>query len=267
MLLLVSVFLLTVGGYGQSTASLPAFEVADIKPSSPDAIRSKGRILPGGRIEMPGGTLKELVMFAYGVQDNMIQGAPKWADHDRFDIVAKAANNSSVQTLRLMMQQLLADRFKLAIHQEDKMMAAFVLTVDKNGPKLENGDGGKQQCNWSVIENGLRRRECQNMSMQELARQLPGWGGIGIDRQVVDETGLKGAYNFYFDVGIVMDAGMINAAKVNTAEREGRAPGMAIRESGPTIFAALQKLGLKLESRKTATPIIIIDHVEPPSDN
>jgi uncharacterized protein (TIGR03435 family) len=267
MLLLVSGFLLAVGSHGQSTVSRPSFEVADIKPSSPDALRSKGRILPGGRIEMPGGTLKELVMFAYGVQDNMIQGAPKWADHDRFDIVAKATNNSSVPTLRLMMQQLLADRFKLVTHQEDKMMATYVLTVDKTGPKLENGDGGKQQCNWSLIENGLRRRECQNMTMQELARQLPGWGGIGIDRQVVDETGLKGAYDFHFDVGIVRDAGMDSALKLNTAEREGRAPGMAIRDSGPTVFAALQKLGLKLESRKTATPIIIIDHVEPPRDN
>ena len=187
----------------QQTAAPPAFEVADIKPSDPAArMPGKGRMLPGGRIEVPTITLRELIVFAYNVQENMISGGPKWAGSDRFDLVAKAPENTPMPAMQAMMQTLLAERFKLVFHREEKVMPAYVLTVGKREPKYHEGSGGRQTCNWTRLDSGLMRRECQNMTMPELARQPPGWGGIGINLPVVDETGLMGAYDFHLDVGM-----------------------------------------------------------------
>lgn len=231
-------------------AQTPAFEVADIKPSDPSVAKAgKGRILPGGRIEVPGYSVKDLMMFAYGVQDNMISGGPKWAGDDRFDIVAKAPTDAPPETLRLMLQTLLADRFRLVMHREEKAMPAYVLTVAKNPPGLQESSGGKFQCEWHPLDGGLRRRECHNLTMAEFVKQLPGWGGIGIDLPVADETGLKGTYDFQIDVGDFPNGGS------------------AVDSSGPTIFAALLKIGLRLESRKMPMPVMVIDEVERPTGN
>jgi uncharacterized protein (TIGR03435 family) len=221
----------------------------------------KGRLLPGGRIEVPGQSLDNLIMFAYSVQEIMIVGAPKWAASDRFDIVAKAGSNTSMPALALMMQTLLAERFKLAIHREEKVMPAYVLSVGKRPAKFTAGSGAQQSCNWSTLESGLARRTCQNMTMAELARQLPGWGGVGIELPVMDETGLKGAYDFQLDVG--MNRGR--------SERErggdGATPSSMIPDSGPTIFAAFEQIGLKLESRKMPLPVVVVDRAERPEAN
>jgi uncharacterized protein (TIGR03435 family) len=254
---LLSIFLCAA----QQQTKAPSFEVADIKPSnSPNAEPRKARILPGGRIEVPHVTLKELIIFAYGVQENAITGLAKWMDSDRFDLVAKAPADSSPQTLRPMLQSLLADRFKLTLHREDKPMGAYVLSLGKHELKLQSSSGGRETCQWNVLDNGLRRRECHNMTMDELAKQLPGWGGIGIDRPVVNETGLSGPYDFQLDVG------MPGGAK-GEHERGGVVAGPDIADAGPTIFAAFEQVGLKLESRKTSVSLIVIDHAEPPTVN
>jgi uncharacterized protein (TIGR03435 family) len=198
---------------GQTPANRPAFEVADIKPADPAAAMKGGkpRLLPGGRAEIPGFTLKMLIAMSYGVQENTIVGAPKWAENTRFDIVAKAPPNSDFPTLRLMLQSLLEDRFKLKFHHEDKSMPVFVLTLGKRALKLQEASGGRQDCSWRSVEPGgdagardgvTRRRECVNMSMTELATQLPGWGGVGIDVPVVEQTGLTGKYDFQLVVGL-----------------------------------------------------------------
>jgi uncharacterized protein (TIGR03435 family) len=243
--------------FGQTVPATPAFEVADIKPSA-DAMPGKGRLLPGGRIEMPGASLIDLIRFAYGVQENMITGAPKWAATDRFDIVAKAGTDVPIPTISLMMQGLLAERFKLTFHREEKPMSTYVLKVGTRPAKYQQGAGGRQDCNWSTLESGLARRTCHNLSMPELARQLPGWGGIGIDAPVVDQTGLAGAYDFQLDVG--MRRGNNEGAR----SVDGNPNPAIIAESGPTIFQALEQIGLKLESRKMPLSVIVIDRAEKP---
>jgi uncharacterized protein (TIGR03435 family) len=203
-------------------------------------------------------TLKNLIVMAYGVQENMIGGGPKWADGQRFDIVAKAPSEVSMPTLRLMMQRLLAERFKLIIHHEDKAMPAYVLTVGKRAPKFREGAGGRQTCDWQNSEGGLRQRDCRNMTMAELASQLPGWAGIGIDLPVVDQTGLKGAYDFQLELGTP------GSGKGDGRRGDGALP---TPESGPTIFSALDRIGLKLDARKMMMPVIVIDHAESPTGN
>jgi len=249
-LLIVGTLLIPAALLAWQAANTPAFEVADIKPSDPSVLRmGKGRVLPGGRLEVPAYTLKDLIMFAYGVQDNMISGGPKWAGEDRYDLVAKAPPDAQPETMRLMLQHLLADRFGLTMHREEKPMPAYVLTAMKNMPGVQETSGGKFTCEWKPLDAGLRARECHNMTMTELAKQLPGWGGVGIDLPVADETGLKGTYDFRLEVGDFPNGGS------------------ALESSGPTIFAALQKIGLKLESRKIPMPVIVIDNVQRPAAN
>jgi uncharacterized protein (TIGR03435 family) len=168
-----------------------------------------------------------------------------------------------------MFQTLLAERFKLAIHREDKVMPAYVLTLGKRPPKYREGSGARQECNWSTLESGLRRRECHNLTMTELAKQLPGWGGIGIDLPVADQTGLQGAYDFQLDVHLPAEFAKSEGRREGGQEggRGGDAPAAPVVDSGPTIFAALDQIGLKLERGKIPMPVIVIDHAEPPTEN
>ena len=191
------------------------------------------------------------------MQEDLISGGPVWVSRDRYDIVAKAPPNASPEALRPMLQSLLEDRFKLTIHREEKIQSAYVLSVGKRPPQYAEGDGGRQECAWSILESGLARRECHNLSMTELARQLPGWGGVGIDLPVIDQTGLKGVYDFHVDVG--------NFLRVGTGERsDSERPANPIVDSGPTIFAAMEQIGLKLDRRKMPIQAIVIDHAEQP---
>jgi uncharacterized protein (TIGR03435 family) len=203
---------------------------------------------------MPGMTMQDLIMMSYGVKENMISGLPKWGEKERYDIVAKAPPTQSNSELRLMFQSLLADRFKLVIHNEERVVPAYVLTLGKKPLKVqEASSGARQTCNWSSAEGGLRRRECHSITMAEFAATLPGLGGVGIDLPVVDETSLKGAYDLQFEMGY---------GELRTIGGGGLKPGV---DSGPTIFEALDRIGLKLESRKMSLPMIVIDHAEPPS--
>src|SRR6202012_599792 len=175
----------------------------DVKPSDPSVMKmGKGSMLPGGQIRVPGYTLREMVMFSYGVTDYMISGGPKWAGEERWDIVAKAPVGAPDTALRAMMQSLLKDRFKLAMHQEDRPMPAYVLSAVKgSAPLQENTASGASQCHWTDLGGGTRRRECQNLTMAEFAKELPNTGGIGIVLPVADQTGLQGRYDFQFEVG------------------------------------------------------------------
>jgi uncharacterized protein (TIGR03435 family) len=239
---------------GRSQPSTLAFEVADIKPSAPStSLKRKAQLLPGGRLEIPDASLKDLIGMAYGVRDAMIIGGPEWADHQHFDVLAEASSDAAMPALRQTMQALLSERFKLVIHREDRAMRAYVLTVGKRDPRYREGSGGRQICDWKTGEAGLRRRECRNITMLELANQLPGWAGIGIDPPVVDQTGLKGSFDFELEVGMT------------TGSAPGGAGENAALDWGPTIFQALDQIGLKLESHKMDLPVIVIDHAESPT--
>ncbi len=260
MLLLPAI---AVGQQAPAPNKTPTFEVADIKPSDPSVVKEgKGRMLPGGRIEVPGYTLRSLILFTYGVTDDMISGGAKWVNEDRFDIIAKAPAGAPDNALRSMMKSLLADRFKLVMHQEDKLMPAYALTLAKNGPALQSGSGdGASLCHWTELEGGLRRRECSHITMSEFAKELPATGGIGIVLPVSDQTGLTGTYDFQFEVGSIR------------RKLGGESPGGAdfapdpLDTDGPNIFAALQKIGLHLESKKIPMPAMVIDSAAKPTTN
>ncbi|SPE41945.1 exported hypothetical protein [Candidatus Sulfopaludibacter sp. SbA3] len=247
------VIVLSHAAFGQAPAKTPEFEVADVQVSkSTNPEQGKGRMLPGGRIEVPNTTLKNLMMAAYSVQENMITGGPAWLESDRFDIVAKAPPDTPPETLFLMLRSLLADRFKLAIHREDKPMPVYAMVVGKSGPNLQKAAGGQQTCRWITPGNGRVQRECKNMTMQQLAIQIPGWGMAHVDLPVVDLTEIQGAYDFQLEWSLPSGRG--DAGK-------GDAPAAA-EMGGSTIFDAMSQIGLKLEQRKRPMSVIVIDHAE-----
>src|ERR1700691_71762 len=267
----------------------PAFDVASIKPN-------KGGMgimirMEKGRFVANNITVKFLLQEAYHVKDSQISGAPGWTDTEHYDIEAKLDDSSpdagpklspdqqGVQT-RLMLQSLLADRFKLTLHHETKELPIYALVVTKTGPKLHESahepaaapddaappvplapNGPQPRHSVRMMGRGDLSINAENLDMcaEVLSRQL----GL----LVVNKTGLKGDYDF--------------ALKWTPDESQGQmfggpggGPGGPPRDaapppdaSGPSIFAALQEqLGLKLESQKGPVDTLAIDHNERPSE-
>jgi uncharacterized protein (TIGR03435 family) len=223
----------------------PAFEVASIKPADPAASGSSTRTNQG-RLTMSNVTLRRCIMYAYNIHEYQLSGGPDWIDTARYEIAAKVEDGAEKLTGRanrermaVMLQTLLADRFKLVVHRETKSMAAYSLTVAKNGPKpelklLEGTDGST-----STSFNG--RTVTAKTTMDDLAVFLSNV----LDRPVVDQTGLKGIYQF----------------KLEWTPDDAHEPGIS-------IFTALQEqLGLKLEGTKADVEKIIVDHAEKAVEN
>jgi uncharacterized protein (TIGR03435 family) len=213
-------------------------------------------------------TLKDLLTFAYQVRDFQISGGPGWLNTDQFDIQAKAQGNPSRDQTMLMLQSLLADRFKLALHREIKELPIFELNVAKGGFKLqpiEEGScirfdpqnptpraPGKTRMDYCGNQGiGRGTVETANATMAELATLL----SAVTRRTVVDKTGIAGQYRL--QLTFVPD---------ETAPSEPGAPPPA--NDGPSIYTAVQEqLGLKLDSAKGPVEVLVIDHAEKPSEN
>jgi uncharacterized protein (TIGR03435 family) len=245
----LSLVILSSVAAAQAPVKLPEFEVSDVQVSkSADPRPGKGRMLPGGRLELPNQTIKNMMVAAFSVQEDMITGGPSWLDSDRFDVVAKAPNGAPRETLFLMLQSLLADRFKLAIHREDKPMPVYALVVGKNGPKLQKASGGEMTCEWKMPGNGRVQRECKNITMQQLAVDLPKWGMARVDLPVVDLTEIPGTWDLTLEW--------------STPSGDGKGEASSAELAGTTVFDAMSQVGLKLESRKRPMPVIVVDHAE-----
>ena len=234
-------------------ASAQSFAVASIRPSAEDVKfehDGKTEITPG-TLTMRDVTAATCIKFAYGVQDSQISG-PEWLQSDHFDILAKAdapvadgqLNNDQ---LKLMMQALLADRFKLSFHRQSKELSAYAMTVAKGGAKLKESAAETKP----FRENSAVGTIVKAMTMKEWADFISG----PMQTPVVDMTGLKGKYDFSLDFTAYLPGGE-NAMNV------------AFDNANGIMIAAMQgELGLKMESRKETVEVLVIDHVEKPSAN
>jgi uncharacterized protein (TIGR03435 family) len=118
--------------FGQTANSLPTFEIADVHASAKALHPSmqSGMLGPGVyRLKMA--TMADLVAAAYSIDAEKVLGGPNWLDTDHFDVIAAAAPGASAQNIKLMLQSLLAERFKLVVHMDQRPMAAFVLSVGR----------------------------------------------------------------------------------------------------------------------------------------
>lgn len=234
-----------------SLAAQPAFEVASVKLNKLDTRGFIGAV-PGGKgfrgFKAPGARLIVLVMQAYNVADWQISGGPEWIWSDAFDIDARAENPSSYDQIRLMLQTLLADRFQLKVRRETREEPVYALRREKDSPNLvPHADDGTLP----VIRVGSKpgERIFENMPIARLAMLVTG----ETHRTVLDKTGLDGSYDFKLEYASTL--------------RKGPSDGNSANELGESVFAAVRKLGLKLEPEKGPSEYLVIEHVEKPSAN
>src|SRR5215831_10343919 len=158
-----------VVGIHAQTQPPAQFEVASIRLTNPDDFRSASGIATGkGRLSAHNVTLKRCIIGAYAVGPNQIFGGPVWLDSERFDIEAKTVGRlDDDAAFMAMLRLLLADRFKLALHRETRLIPAYVLEVGKNGPKLEKAADGE-----AITDSGRGRLYAQVITMRHFAEVL-----------------------------------------------------------------------------------------------
>ena len=256
--------LLVCASFGQS----PKFEVASVKLSQISAMGGEGRFkmhlstTPGG-LNMGNINLRTCVQWAYNLKDFQVTG-PDWTNYDRYDIVAKAATPARDDEMRQMLQGLLAERFKLAVHREVRDLPVYVLTVGKNGIKMKESEGEGESSFRPVKGMGKLALAVTQSSMAQFAELL----SQPLQRPVIDETGLKGRYEFTIDLakyfGMELNAG---ARGEGEGPKEGNRLDPGAIETAVTL-ALRDQLGLKLEPKKAPIDMIVIDRAEKvPTEN
>ena len=272
------------------SAKFPApplqFEVADIRPVDPDE-PTRGasvNIQTGGRVRIVM-TLRELIAEAWGdFNSALIFGAPKSSEDARFVVTAKAPspdlspgpavwNGVDIDSMRLMLRALIVDRFRLQSHTEERLVPGQALVAAK--PKLRPADpSNRPGCKEGVSLDGKDPRlanpilsrlvTCRNMSMAELAAALPSIGPMPDYPPVLNATALEGRYD------LTLSFSPWNAFPRTPTPVAPTEDGMPAAPNGAVSLAdALQhQLGLKLESRKVPSTVLVIDHVnDTPTDN
>jgi uncharacterized protein (TIGR03435 family) len=231
----------------------PSFEVATIKPSNPDRPGNSILVDRTGMLTTTNTTLKELVIFTYGIHPVQVENLPAWAETEKFDIQGKPDQEGvgNDTQIRSMMKKLLAERFQLSFRRENKELSAFTLNIGRSGHKLAVNDSGGNLPGFGG--RGPGAIGVRNSTMAQFAGFLQ---ARIVDRPVVDKTGLTGKYDFTL-TWRPLDPPPPNAP-----------PPPPDLESRPDIFAAMQEqLGLRFEAERTAVEVLVIEKVEKPSEN
>jgi uncharacterized protein (TIGR03435 family) len=278
-----------------AAAALPQFEVASIKPNRSGDNRVMISAQPGGRFTATNVPLSLLIRNAYQLQDFQIVGGPDWITSDRFDVIAKAESDEAGAAFRapkpgepsrgqLMLRSLLAERFKLQVHDDTREMPIFALVLaradGKLGPQIHpaavdcdavRAAGGRGAGAPPGPPGSADRPQCGirlapgNMLVggSTLAQFASSIGGF-VGRIVVDRTGLTGAYDF----NLTWTPDQIRADNRPPGAPDPLINGVPIDPNGPSIFTAVQEqLGLKLESQKGPVAVLVIDRVDHPIEN
>jgi uncharacterized protein (TIGR03435 family) len=261
--------LLAVAAFGQPAETAAKFEVADVHESprtSQPGVR--GPFFSSGRYELRFATMVDLIGIANNVDPEKVYGGPSWLELDRFDVFARIPAGSNAESRRQMLQALLAERFHLVTHADKKPMAAFALTVGKH-PDLKESSGGDAPAGCKPdIQNAPNGPPnpgtpiqlptivytCKSTTMEAFAAAIPNIPAAGQylnNLLVVDQTGLKGSWDFSFHFTPKVPAGIATTG-----------------ENIPLLDAIDKQLGLKLEMSTTPMPVIAVDKVDrKPTEN
>jgi bla regulator protein blaR1 len=277
-----------------------AFEVASIKPNNSGDGRVMMQMQPG-QLRATNVTLRLLIRNAYQLQDSQITGGPGWIASDHFDLIAKMpdgfqqtpgpppAAGGPPTPVQLMMRALLAERFKLAAHNETKDSPIYALVVARSdgklGPQLKQSDtdcaavlaaargrgpgamppppggpGGRGGDNFPCgIRIGPGALTMGGTPLTNFAQSL----GMFAGRIVIDRTGLTGAY----DVNLTWTPDQM-PRPAGGGDQPPSINGAAVDPNGPSLFTAVQEqLGLKLDSQRGPVETLVIDHAEKPVED
>ncbi len=221
-----------------------AFEVAAIHPI-PFPVGSGGWTVNEGLYGADPTFVRDIIGFAYNVRTVEVRGGPRWLDQDPYSFDGWAGSRAvETNQIRRMLQTLLAERFKLAIHRETEEAMAYKLVVAKSGPKLQEAQTGQPaSINWSGLGHVT---VTENSDMSGLISIL----STALGGPVRDETGLKGSYSF------------------NLEFSDPRKPRTVQADAVPDLFTAVeQQLGLRIEGTKGRVEVVVIDKIEKPSEN
>jgi len=223
-------------------AQRPVFEVASIKPGNPEARMLRSMVTPGGNLRAENATLRTLIEDAYQMKPFQLVGGPSWIDQAKFEVIAKGKASSTTAQVRLMMQALLEDRFRLALRHETKERTISYLVV-KNQPKLRpSKENTPERVSTMAQREGNMHISFGATPMARLADML----ARQLVQMVEDRTGLKGSFDFEFD------------AMHDEAE-----PNPFIAPWAPS----LGQIGLKLETSKGPVEFFVIERAEKPTAN
>jgi uncharacterized protein (TIGR03435 family) len=252
-------------GAAQSLKVQPRFEAASIKVNNLGENQLPGAdfAAQGGRLHVRNNPMQNVIRNAYGVRQRfLLVGGPDWIDSDRYDMEARAEGNPGNDQMMSMLQSLLEDRLKLKVHRETREVPVYDLTVAKGGPKLTAytegscvnfdpnnpppplapGEKRREGCGNNLISRGMWT--ASKVEMGSVAGAI----SVIVRRKVIDKTGLTGLFN----VRMELPPDPLNATD----------------PTAPSIFTLLEEqMGLKLESSKGPAEVLVIDHIERPSEN
>jgi uncharacterized protein (TIGR03435 family) len=268
---------------------LPSFEVATIKPASPQPHRSS---VSPAEVNISNVTVRNLIEQAYGIpwtlaENERVLGGPAWLDTNRYDIVARIpsdlaeaqqrlSRDQQKQQISLMLQSLLVERFHLKVHFETRNLTVYALVVAKPNPHLmastnqlestvqQSPEPGQLPSKSEDVRHGIlvlysgqsAQMTAKQASLDDLARWFSGYSEVG-GRPVVNQTGLSGLYNFTLRW----------TRQSLTAVPQPASPDAADGEAPPLLTALPNQLGLRLKSTKAPIEVILLDHVDPPTGN
>ena len=250
----LGVAVLLSGAISAQAPAKPSFDAADVqvraRGSNPSPQMSGG-VLRGGRYDLRNATMVDLISMAYGVDGSLVLGGPNWLETDRFDVIAKAPQTTSPGDVKVMLQGLLADRFKLALHKDTKPQQGYVLAAGSGRHKLKQAGGdtaapGNCQPVPQAPDPGATPQNiaaCRNMTMEMFVQMLRGMAGAYVDGPITDLTGLTGAWDFdlkWTQRPLLAQAGSDGISMPDAIDKQ---------------------LGLKLEARLMPTPVLIVDTV------
>ncbi len=274
---LIASVLLSSGGPAirAQPAATPKFEVASVR-LSPNCVQPRPGPFPKGRLTIPCLTVRNMIQVSYGtyglIRNPRIQivDGPAWYSSDKFDLAAKAESDDATveQMMGPMLRALLEERFGLRTHKENRDLPVYTLMVAKNGPKIQPTKEGS--CSVGPAEPGQPLlRPCGSSANRgdASARVLDVWGAniadflhglifMYLDRPVIDKTELAGKFDYHLEFST--DNGPAAACSSDCP------PGSL----GPSVFTAFQdQLGLKLTAATGPVEVLVIDHIEKPSEN
>jgi uncharacterized protein (TIGR03435 family) len=273
------------------TAARPEFEVASIKPSEAIGIHQVrvGVHVDGSEVNCAALSLSNLVEIAYRVKSYQVAG-PDFMASERFDINAKLPDGAAEKDVPEMLQALLDDRFRMKLHRESKDLPVYAMVLGKGELKMRESppdsgtdapSGGRGAVNvaasghpggvsinygnGSYFTFGDDKLEGHKLTAARTADVLSRF----TERPVVDMTGLKGKYDFVLELTPEDFRAMMIRSAINAGVTlPPRAMQYAASASGDSLFSAVEKLGLKLESRKAPLEVLVIDHIEKaPTEN